>query len=45
VGTLDEVGGILNVRPVFNCYTVQRMAFCPRTGEVRVWTGAGGKAE
>ena len=45
VGALDEVGGILNVRPVFNCYTVQRMAFCPRTGDVRVWTGAGGKAE
>jgi hypothetical protein len=44
-GTLDELGGILNVRPVFNCYTVQRMAFCPRTGDVRVWTGAGGKGE
>ena len=45
VDTLNEVGGILNVRPVFNCYTVQRMAFCPRTGDVRVWTGAGGKGE
>ena len=39
--SLAEVAGALNVPPVFNRYTVQRMAFCPRTGDVRVWRGAG----
>jgi predicted choloylglycine hydrolase len=37
LGTLDEVAKLLAVAPVCNRYTVQRMAFCPRTGEVRVW--------
>jgi hypothetical protein len=36
-GTLDAVAGLLDVPPVCNRYTVQRMAFCPRTGDVRVW--------
>jgi predicted choloylglycine hydrolase len=35
--TLDEVARLLDVPPVFNRDTVQRMAFCPRTGDVRVW--------
>jgi hypothetical protein len=35
--TLDAVAGLLDVPPVFNRYTVQRMTFCPRTGDVRVW--------
>jgi hypothetical protein len=39
--TLDETVGVLNRPPVLNRYTVQRMAFCPRTGDVRVWSGAG----
>jgi N-acylethanolamine-hydrolysing acid amidase len=36
-GSLDEVAGLLDAPPVCNRYTVQRMAFCPRTGEVQVW--------
>jgi hypothetical protein len=36
-GTLDEVAGLLDAPPVCNRYTVQRMAFCPRTGDVRLW--------
>lgn len=39
--TFEEVSGALNVPPVFNRYRVQRMAFCPRTGDVRVWRGRG----
>jgi hypothetical protein len=39
LGSLDEAAGLLGVPPVCNCYTVQRMAFCPRTGDVRVWPG------
>jgi acid ceramidase len=35
--TLEEVSDVLNRPPVFNRFTVQRMAFCPRTGDVRVW--------
>jgi hypothetical protein len=35
--TLDEVMGGLSVAPVLNGYTCQRMAFCPRTGDVKVW--------
>jgi hypothetical protein len=35
--TLDAVAALLDVAPVCNRETVQRMAFCPRTGEVRVW--------
>jgi hypothetical protein len=38
--TLDETATVLNLPPVLNGYTVQRMAFCPRTGDVRVWRGA-----
>jgi hypothetical protein len=38
---LDEVGGCLNVAPVLNDYTCQRMAFCPRTGEAKVWKEEG----
>ena len=41
LGSLDEVAGLLAVPPIFNRYTVQRMAFCPRTGDVSVWPGAG----
>jgi hypothetical protein len=39
--TLDDVAGALHVPPVFNRYTVQRMAFCPRTGDIRVWRELG----
>jgi hypothetical protein len=35
--SLDDAAAALNVPPVLNPYTVQQMAFCPRTGEVRVW--------
>jgi hypothetical protein len=35
--TLERMSGVLDRPPVFNRYTVQRMAFCPRTGDVRVW--------
>jgi predicted choloylglycine hydrolase len=38
--TLDEAVDVLHVPPILNRYTVQRMAFCPRTGDVRVWRGA-----
>jgi hypothetical protein len=41
IHSLDEVAGLLNVPPVFNRYTVQQMAFCPRTGDVRVWRATG----
>jgi predicted choloylglycine hydrolase len=37
--TLNGLAAALNVPPVFNRYTVQQMLFCPRTGEVRVWSG------
>jgi hypothetical protein len=40
LGALDEVAGLLDVSPICNRYTVQRMAFCPRTGDVRVWQAA-----
>jgi hypothetical protein len=39
--SLDEVGGVLNGAPVLNRYTVQRMAFCPRTGDVKTWPAVG----
>lgn len=38
--TLEQLSEVLNRPPVFNRFTVQRMAFCPRTGDVRVWRGA-----
>jgi hypothetical protein len=35
--TLEEAARAIDVGPVLNKFTVQQMAFCPRTGEVRVW--------
>jgi hypothetical protein len=35
--TIDDALGLLERAPLLNQYTVQRMVFCPRTGEVRVW--------
>jgi hypothetical protein len=34
---LEEAARVLDVPPVLNKFTCQQMAFCPRTGEVRVW--------
>jgi predicted choloylglycine hydrolase len=34
---LEEAARVLDVGPVLNKFTCQQMAFCPRTGEVRVW--------
>ncbi len=39
-GTLEAAAGLLDVPPVCNRYTVQRMAFNPRTGDVKVWPAA-----
>jgi hypothetical protein len=39
--TLETAGSVLTISPILNLYTVQRMAFCPRTGDVRVWRAAG----
>jgi predicted choloylglycine hydrolase len=38
--TLQQAAAVLNAPPVRNEYTVQRMIFCPRTGQVMV-AGAG----
>lgn len=35
--TLDEVKGCLDVPPVHNDETCQKMVFCPATGEMKVW--------
>jgi hypothetical protein len=36
-GALEEAARVLDAEPVLNKFTCQQMAFCPRTGEVRVW--------
>ncbi|MFL5328508.1 MAG: C45 family autoproteolytic acyltransferase/hydrolase [Gemmataceae bacterium] len=36
-GTLEQAAQILDAEPVRNKFTCQQMAFCPRTGDVRVW--------
>jgi hypothetical protein len=36
-GALEEAARVLDAGPVLNKFTCQQMAFCPRTGEVRVW--------
>jgi acid ceramidase len=35
--TLDEAACVLDTGLVLNKFTCQQMAFCPRTGDVRVW--------
>ncbi len=35
--SLDEVARVLDVEPVLNDDSYQQMAFCPASGEVRVW--------
>lgn len=39
--SLDEAAAALDVAPVLNALTCQKMVFCPRTGEVRVWRRLG----
>jgi hypothetical protein len=34
---LEEAARVLDAGPVLNKFTCQQMAFCPRTGGVRVW--------
>ncbi|MCK5806215.1 MAG: hypothetical protein KAI66_25510, partial [Lentisphaeria bacterium] len=36
-GSLDELAACLDVEPVLNEESYQQMAFCPRTGEMKVW--------
>ncbi len=36
-GELEEAARVLDAGPVLNKFTCQQMAFCPRTGGVRVW--------
>jgi hypothetical protein len=36
-GVLEEAARVLDLGPVLNKFTCQQMAFCPRTGEVRLW--------
>jgi predicted choloylglycine hydrolase len=35
--TTRDIAGVLDLPPVLNAETVQKMVFCPRTGEVSVW--------
>jgi hypothetical protein len=35
--TTCDIARVLDLPPVLNSDTVQKMVFCPRTGEVRVW--------
>jgi hypothetical protein len=35
--TLEEAAAVLDAPGVLNKMTCQQMAFCPRTGDVRVW--------
>lgn len=34
---LEEIAGCLDIEPVQNDWSLQQMAFCPRTGEIKVW--------
>jgi hypothetical protein len=38
--SLDDVSAALDLPPVLNKFTVTQMAFCPATGDVKVWRKA-----
>lgn len=35
--SLDELGAVLEIEPVLNDATYQKMILCPRSGEIKVW--------